>query len=407
MRRVIVVGSGPAGLMAAERLATAGCAVTVHERMPSPGRKLLMAGRGGLNLTHAEPWDRFVIRYGVAEARLRPMLDAFDRDALMAWSEGLGQPTFTGPSERIFPQAMKASPLMRAWLTRLATLGVEMRTRSTWTGWTDDGALTFLADDGTLSETRADAVVLAGGGASWPRLGSDGSVAAILGARGVPVRPFEAANVGVDIGWSEAFLARFAGAPIKGCAFTVGRHRVRGEAVVTRYGLEGGAIYALGPTLRDALARDGVARLWIDMRPDLRAEALAEKILGTPSHQSLSNRLRKAAHLPPLTVPLLREVMPALPATPAALATSLKGVCLTVSGTQSLARAISSAGGVAWDALDARLMLTAHPGVFCAGEMLDWEAPTGGYLLQATLATGVAAAQGVLHWLDGKPAAET
>lgn len=399
MTHIIVVGGGPAGLMAADRLSRAGCAVTLHEKMPSLGRKLLMAGRGGLNLTHAEPWERFTTRYGTAEDRLKPILARFDRDALLQWSEALGQPTFTGPSERIFPKAMKASPLLRAWLGRLAEQKVVFRTRSTFLDRDADGTLRFRAADGTLSRETADAVVLAGGGASWPRLGSDGSVAAILAQDGVAVAPFTAANVGVDIAWSETFLARFAGVPLKGCAFTVGNQRVRGEAVITRYGLEGGAIYALGPALRAALARDPNPRLWIDLRPDLKADALAARILETPAHQSLSNRLRKAVSLPPLTVPLLREHLTTLPATPAALATALKGVCLPVTGLQPLDRAISSAGGVKWSELDAHLMLTARPGVFCAGEMLDWEAPTGGYLLQATLATGVAAAEGVLDWL--------
>ena len=399
MTHLIVVGGGPAGLMAADRLSRAGCAVTLHEKMPSLGRKLLMAGRGGLNLTHAEPWERFTTRYGTAEDRLRPILARFDRDALVQWSEALGQPTFTGPSERIFPKAMKASPLLRAWLGRLADHKVVFRTRSTFLGRDADGTLRFRAADGTLSRETADAVVLAGGGASWPRLGSDGSVASILAQDGIAVAPFTAANVGVDIAWSETFLARFAGVPLKGCAFTVGNQRVRGEAVITRYGLEGGAIYALGPALRAALARDPSPRLWIDLRPDLKADALAVRILETPAHQSLSNRLRKAVSLPPLTVPLLREHLATLPATPAALATALKGVCLPVTGLQPLDRAISSAGGVRWSELDAHLMLTARPGMFCAGEMLDWEAPTGGYLLQATLATGVAAAEGVLDWL--------
>ncbi len=405
MSRVVIVGGGPAGLMAADRLSRAGCAVTVHDRMPSTGRKLLMAGRGGLNLTHAEPWARFTTRYGPAQALLQPILDRFDRDALIQWSEGLGQPTFTGPSDRIFPVSMKASPLLRAWLARLASQQVSIRTRSIFLGFDPHGALRFGAPDGTVSLETADAVILAGGGASWPRLGSDGSVASALSEAGTPIAPFAAANVGINIPWTEPFVSRFAGQPLKGCAFTVGNQRVRGEAVITRHGLEGGAIYALGPALRARLGQEPTTRLWIDLRPDVKADALAARILETPSHQSLSNRLRKAASLPALTVPLLREHLTTLPATPAALATALKGIALTVTGLQPLDRAISSAGGVMWQALDEHLMLRSRPGVFCAGEMLDWEAPTGGYLLQATLATGAAAADGVLAWLQSSPAA--
>jgi uncharacterized flavoprotein (TIGR03862 family) len=406
MTHIVIVGGGPAGLMAADRLGRSGCTVTLHERMPSVGRKLLMAGRGGLNLTHAEPWDRFIARYGAAEGRLRPILERFDREALVAWAHALGQPTFTGPSDRIFPVTMKASPLLRAWLGRLASQNLTIRTRSTWTGWDTGGALRFTAADGTVSLETADAVVLAGGGGSWARLGSNGSVAAILEDEGIAVEPFAAANVGVDIPWTDTFIQRFAGLPLKGCAFTVGNQRVRGEAVITRYGLEGGAIYALGPALRAALAREATTRVWIDLRPDIKADALAARIMDQPAHQSLSNRLRKAVSLPPLTVPLLREHVSTLPVTPLALATALKGIALTVTGLQPLDRAISSAGGVRWSELDDQLMLKARSGVFCAGEMLDWEAPTGGYLLQATLATGVAAAEGVLAWLQPSGARE-
>jgi uncharacterized flavoprotein (TIGR03862 family) len=397
---VAVIGAGPAGLMAAERLAQAGLRVTVHERMPSVARKFLMAGRGGLNLTHSEALKPFLNRYDApARVRISAWLDAFSPADLTAWAEGLGQATFVGSSGRIFPKAMKASPLLRAWLARLEGLGVEVRTRSRWTGW-KDGALSFYTPESERLE-RPDAVVLALGGASWARLGSDAAWVPALEEAGAAVAPFRPANVGFDLAWSPLFRDRFAGQPLKGVALSHAGRTVRGEAMIAAYGVEGGATYALSASLRDAVERDGSAALTLDLRPDQSQEALTQRLSRPRGKDSLSNWLRKAVHLDPLAVALLREAGP-IPTEPALLAARIKGVPLTLTGVQGLSRAISSAGGVTLDAVDERLMLKSRPGVFLAGEMLDWEAPTGGYLLQASLASGVVAAQGAVDWLEAR-----
>lgn len=393
---VSVIGAGPAGLIAAERLARAGAAVVVHDRMPSVARKFLMAGRGGLNLTHSEPLDAFLPRYGGARDVVAPWLAAFSPADLTDWAEALGQPTFVGTSGRVFPRALKASPLLRAWLARLHELGVTIRTRSTWKGWRD-GALVFDTPEGERRE-RPDAVLLALGGASWPRLGSDAAWTPWLEAAGVSVAPFRPTNVGVTIAWSSVLRERFPGAPLKGIALTHGDVTVRGEAVITDYGLEGGAVYALSAAIRETVARDGQTTVCLDLKPDVSLDRLAARLAAQPAKASLSNRLRKAAGLDPAALGLLREAGH-LPETPEALAALIKALPLTVKAVQGLERAISSAGGVALDAVDDRLMLKAMPGVFVAGEMLDWEAPTGGYLLQAGFASGVVAADGVLSWV--------
>lgn len=389
-----IIGAGPAGLMAAEVLARAGARVTVHERMPSVARKFLMAGRGGLNLTHSEPVERFGTRYGAAAEGVAPWLAAFSPADLTAWAEGLGQETFTGTSGRVFPKAMKASPLLRAWLGRLAELGVEIRTRSRWTGWQDE-ALRFDTPGGERLE-RPDAAVLALGGASWPRLGSDGAWTGWIEG----VEPFRPANGGFNVSWSAAFADRFAGQPLKSTGFSFGGRTVRGEAMIARYGIEGGAIYALSAALRDAIAADGSALLTLDLRPDLSVEQLAARLEGSRGKDSVSNWLRKAAKLSPAAIGLLREIRGEVPTGADKLAKRIKAVRLTLTGAQGLERAISSAGGVRFDAVDDRLMLTARPGVFVAGEMLDWEAPTGGYLLQASMSSGLVAAMGALEWLE-------
>ena len=393
---VAVIGAGPAGLMAAERLATVGLRVVVHERMPSVARKFLMAGRGGLNLTHSEPMEPFLDRYDApARARISGWLDAFSPADLTAWAEGLGQETFVGSSGRVFPKAMKASPLLRAWLARLEGLGVEIRTRSRWTGWQDQ-ALTFDTPDGERIEHPA-AVVLALGGASWPRLGSDGAWVPTLEGQGVAVSPLVPANAGLDAAWSDILIERFAGQVLKPATLTFGDQTVRGEMVVTRYGVEGGAIYALSAPLRAAIAAEGSATLVIDLRPDLTEDALAERLGRPRGKDSMTNHLRKAGGLSPVAIALLREIGEIPPGAPK-LAKRIKAIRIRLTGIQGLERAISTAGGVRFDALDPSLMLTARPGVFVAGEMIDWEAPTGGYLLQASLASGVVAANGVLQW---------
>jgi uncharacterized flavoprotein (TIGR03862 family) len=388
--------------MAAERLARAGVGVVVHEAMPSVARKFLMAGRGGLNLTHSEGMEGFTARYGAAAGTVGAWLEAFSPTHLVGWAEGLGQSTFTGSSGRVFPRAMKASPLLRAWLGRLNELGVEVRTRSRWVGLRrNDDRLewVFGSPEGERVETP-DAVVLALGGASWPRLGSDGAWRDWLEGEGVAVEPFRPSNVGFDVAWSEVFAHRFAGEPLKPLALTHEDRTVRGEAMVTRYGLEGGAVYALSAGLREAIERDGAASLSVDLRPDLSDEALAGRLAKPRGKDSVTNWLRKAGGLSAPAVGLLREIPGELPAGADKLAKRIKAVRLALTGVQGLARAISSAGGVRLDQVDQGLMLTAMPGVFVAGEMLDWEAPTGGYLLQASMASGVVAADGVLRWLE-------
>jgi len=397
---VTIIGAGPAGLIAAEALARAGARVRLHDAMPSAGRKLLMAGRGGLNLTHSEPLDAFLGRYGEAAGWAGPMLDAFAPGDLIAWAEGLGQETFVGSSGRVFPKAMKAAPLLRAWLGRLGEMGVTLALRSRWTGWDDAGALTFDTPDGPTIET-ADAVILALGGASWPRLGSDGAWTGLLAARGVEIAPFQPANVGFNVEWSPIFKERFAGQPLKAIALTHEGQTVRGEAMIADYGLEGGAIYALSAGLREAIARDGEAELSIDLHPDQSLGQLTARLVTPQGRQSQSNHLRKAAHLSPAAIGLMREATGGpIPVSPRSQAALIKGARITLTGMQGLERAISSAGGIRLDELVETLMLRRLPGVFAAGEMLDWEAPTGGYLLQASLASGVVAARGTAAYLN-------
>jgi len=391
---VAVIGAGPAGLLAAETLAQAGCRVTIYDRMASPARKFLLAGRGGLNLTHSEPRERFLPRYRGAQEWIAPMLEAYPPGRLRAWAEGLGEPTFVGSSGRVFPRSFKASPLLRAWLGRLGELGVTLETRHTWRGWTDDGQLRFDTPDGETT-IAADAVLFALGGASWPRLGSDGGWVEVFRAAGIEVAPLRPSNSGVRIGWTETFRERFAGEPLKGIALSAAGESVRGEAMITEAGLEGGAVYALSAPLREAIARDGSATLTVDLRPDLTVEALATRLAAARKGESTSNKLRKAGGLSAAAGSLVREA--AVPPVDAMeLAALIKAVPLRATGMASLDRAISTAGGVIKTMLDANLMLHARPGSYIAGEMLDWEAPTGGYLLQACFASGFTAANGIL-----------
>jgi uncharacterized flavoprotein (TIGR03862 family) len=403
---VAVIGAGPAGLMAAEVIAQGGAHVTIYDAMPSAGRKFLMAGRGGLNLTHSEALPAFLTRYGAAMPHLAPAIEAFSPSTLRAWSEALGQPTFVGSSGRVFPQAFKASPLLRAWLRRLDGLGVQLALRHRWTGWDDDGRLLLATPDGRRG-VDARTTVLALGGASWPRLGSDGAWVETLTAKGVVVSPLRPANSGFTVAWSDLFKDRFEGQPLKSIALSFGAHTVRGEAMITRTGIEGGAVYALSSQLREAIIADGAATLQVALRPDADAAELVARLEAPRGKQSLSTFLRKAAHLSPAAIGLLQEAAMASGATlaslsPASLAGLINAVPVRLNGVAPIARAISSAGGIAFDELNPDFMIERLPGVFAAGEMLDWEAPTGGYLLQASFATGAGAGRGVLKWLKGK-----
>ncbi|HEY0185673.1 MAG TPA: TIGR03862 family flavoprotein [Rhodopila sp.] len=408
-RSAAVIGGGPAGLMAAEVLARAGVAVTVYDQMPSVGRKLLMAGRGGLNLTHTEPLPVLLSRYGAARSWLEPIIARFPPAALIAWCNDLGQPTFIGSSARVFPIAMKASPLLRAWLRRLHELGVVVRTRHRWMGWDADGSLRFeilgepspgsgeaMPSGGRMLLVHPSVMVLAAGGASWPRLGSDAGWARHLPNR---VAAFQPANCGFRVDWSPHFSARFAGRPLKRIAVRFGTDTVRGEAMITRAGIEGGVIYALSARAREAIRLEGTATLSLDLRPDLPRATLEERLGGPRGGQSLANTLRKRAGLAPEAIGLVQEALHR-GATSAGLARLIKALPVRLTAPAAIERAISTAGGVRLDELDAGLMLRDRPGVFAAGEMLDWEAPTGGYLLQACFSTGVAAANGALAWLE-------
>jgi uncharacterized flavoprotein (TIGR03862 family) len=400
---VAVIGAGPAGLMAAEVLAQGRARVTIYDRMPSVGRKFLLAGRGGLNLTHSEDLGPFLSRYGAAMPHLRAAIEAFPPAAVRAWCEGLGQDTFVGSSGRVFPKAFKTSPLLRAWLRRLDDACVAFKLRHHWVGWDDHGHATFDMPDGRVS-LRADAAVLALGGASWPRLGSDGGWVDAMAGAGIALAPLRPANCGFVANWSEVFRERFEGQPLKRIGLSFRGQSVRGEALITRQGLEGGGIYALAAPLREAIAAAGEAVLHVALRPDLTVTELQRRLEAPRHKQSLSTYLRKTVNLSPPAIGLLHEAIVSTPGRFAEmdapdLAALINAVPVRLVGTAPLDRAISTAGGISFDAIDDAFMLRARPGVFVAGEMLDWEAPTGGYLLQASFATGVAAARGVLAWL--------
>ncbi len=403
-KAVAVIGAGPAGLMAADVLTTGGADITVYDRMPSVGRKFLLAGRGGLNLTHSEDLDLFLSRYGEARPHLEAAIRRFPPDALRAFSESHGQPTFVGSSGRVFPRALKASPLLRAWLRALQARGVVFRLRHHWRGWNEAGELVFDSLAGPVA-SRPDATVLALGGASWPRLGSDGAWTDVLRQQGITIAPLKPANVGFDVAWSERFRDSFAGQPLKNLGLSFEGRTVRGEAVVTRDGLEGGAVYALSAPLREAILRDGSALLTLVLKPDLDLASLSARLQRPRGKQSLSTFLRKTLGLPRVAIASIHEAamaanrsLAAMP--PAALAEFINALPLRLTRIRPLDRAISTAGGIKFAELDEHLMLRQKPGVFVAGEMIDWEAPTGGYLLQACFATGAAAASGVLNHFD-------
>nr|WP_225783521.1 TIGR03862 family flavoprotein [Xenophilus sp. Marseille-Q4582] len=408
MKRVAVIGGGPAGLMAAQQLADAGCEVDLFDAMPSVGRKFLLAGRGGLNLTHSEPFEAFAGRYASRRPQIEPLLRTFDAQALRDWVHGLGVQTFVGSSGRVFPIDMKAAPLLRAWLHRLREAGVRFHMRHRWLGWAGTGAhvpLQFESPEGRLTRS-ADAVVLALGGASWPRLGSDGGWVPVLEARGVPVAPLRPANCGFDVAaWTPFFAERFAGQPFKSVAVRVldaGGEAVtrKGEFVATATGVEGSVVYAVSALLRDRIAAHGTATLWVDLLPD-RSEA---QVLAAVRHprgsRSLGSHLKSRLGVEGIKSALLHELLPREQwQDPLRIAQTLKAAPIELVAARPVAEAISTAGGVAFEALDGGLMLQAMPGVFVAGEMLDWEAPTGGYLLTACMASGVVAAQGARRWL--------
>jgi uncharacterized flavoprotein (TIGR03862 family) len=407
---IAIIGGGPAGLMAAEVLATAGHAVTVFDAKPSVGRKFLLAGKGGLNLTHAEPFAPFLGRFGARAAHIEPLLREFDADALRTWAAELGVQTFVGTSGRVFPTDLKAAPLLRAWLQRLRAAGVKFAMRHRWTGWADDGSLRFDTPDGERLVTPR-ATLLALGGASWPQLGSDGAWAPWLAARGVDVAPLQPANCGFDVGptaahadapgWSERFATEFAGQPVKPVALaTAGFDSRPGEFVITATGIEGSLVYAASAALREQIARDGRATLTLDLLPQLTPERVLAEVRHPRGSRSLSSHLKSRLNLSPLKLGLLHELLTREQMLdPATLAAALKALPLTLHAPRPVAEAISTAGGVRFEALTSGLMLQAVPGVFVAGEMLDWEAPTGGYLLTASMASGRTAATGLLGWL--------
>ena len=403
--RIAVIGGGPAGLAAAEVLSHAGLRIDLFDAMPSLGRKFLMAGRGGLNLTHSEALDAFIGRYGLRSAELAPMVSACPPQSLQDWAEGLGIQTFIGTSGRVFPREMKAAPLLRAWLHRLREAGVRIHVRHRWLGWNTAGALRFATPDGEF-DMQADATLLALGGGSWARLGSDGAWMDMLAARNIVLAPLKPANCGFETGWSEFFRTRFAGEPIKNVVASCadgqgGLLQRRGEFVISEHGVEGSLIYALSAPLRDALERTGHAILTLDLLPDRSAERVLADVAHPRGARSLASHLQSRLGIAGVKAGLLREALSKDEMQDVAkLAASLKALPLTLRATRPMDEAISTAGGVRFEALDENLMLQALPGVFCAGEMLDWEAPTGGYLLTGCIASGQHAARGMLSWLS-------
>jgi uncharacterized flavoprotein (TIGR03862 family) len=401
-KSVVVIGGGAAGLMAAEAISAQGMNVHLYDSMPSLGRKFLMAGKGGLNITHSEPFEQFVSRYGKRRAEIEPMLRKFGPNELRQWVHGLGIETFVGTSGRVFPAGvgMKASPLLRAWLKRLADSGVTFHLRHKWQGWLPDGSLHFETPNGSAA-IKADATVLALGGGSWSRLGSDGAWVPWLEQAGIPVAPLKPSNCGFDVHWSPHFRGRFDGHPIKSVVLSFGTFQQQGEFIVTKEGVEGSLIYAASALLRDEIEARGSAVMTLDLAPDRSAEWLAERLSKPRGSRSTASHLEKTVNIRGVKAGLLREFVPKDDfANAERLAQSIKNLPIPLIAARPLDEAISSAGGVTFESLDEHLMLRSVPGVFCAGEMLDWEAPTGGYLLTACFATGYTAGIGVLKWLD-------
>ncbi|MDP3332534.1 MAG: TIGR03862 family flavoprotein [Methylococcaceae bacterium] len=401
-KTVAIIGGGPAGLMAAEVLIKSGIKVDVYDAMPSVGRKFLMAGKGGMNISNAEPFDRFLTRYGASRSYIETMLSDFGPGALVAWLKELGINTFTGSSGRIFPTDMKAAPLLRAWLHRLRAAGVVFHVRHQWLGWTENSELRFNTANGEKT-SAADATILALGGGSWPQLGSTGAWVQLLHDKSVTINPLKPVNCGFEVDWSEYFRSRFAGQPLKSVQLSLiaaGQQvSQKGEFVITQTGLEGGLIYSLSALLRDEIAAVGSVTIYIDLVPDNDVDTLLGKVSMPRGKQSLANHLRKRLKLSAVKIALLHEVLSSDDcADPMRLCTTIKALPIKLTGARPIEEAISSAGGICFSAIDDKLMLSAMPGVFCAGEMLDWEAPTGGYLLTACFATGRMAGLGALAW---------
>ena len=402
---IAIIGGGPAGLMAAEAASAAGAQVDLYDGMASVGRKFLLAGKGGLNLTHSEPLEKFLSRYGLRRLQIEPLLVSFGPDGLRAWARGLGIDTFVGSSGRVFPTDLEAAPLLRSWLRRLRKSGVQFHVRHRWIGWDGQGALSFVTPVGTRS-VQADAIVLALGGGSWPKLGSDGSWVPLLAERGVQIASLQPANCGFDVGWSEHFRTKFAGYPVKSVVVVVRSNtgiesRHPGEFVITETGVEGGVIYTVSASLRNEILAKGTATLRLDLMPDRDISRLTHDLSRPRGKRTMAAHLQRQAHIEGVKAGLLREVVSKeCFADPARLAATIKSLPLKFVAPRPLEEAISTAGGVPFEALDKRLMLCSLPGVFCAGEMLDWEAPTGGYLLTACFATGRAAGLGAGDWLN-------
>jgi uncharacterized flavoprotein (TIGR03862 family) len=404
---IAIIGGGPAGLMAAETASAAGAQIDLYDAMASVGRKFLLAGKGGLNLTHSEPSEKFLSRYGARRAQIAPLLASFGPDALIAWTRELGIATFVGSSGRVFPTDLKAAPLLRAWLRRLRRSGVRLHMHHRWTGWDEQGALRFNTPEGNRS-VLPDAVVFALGGGSWPKLGSDASWVPLLSGRGLPIVPLQPANCGFDVGWSEHFRIKFAGHPVKSVAVVMRSRTGKeswypGEFVITETGVEGGVIYTVSGSLRDEILEKGAATLHLDLTPDRDMPRLTHDLSRPRGKRTMATHLQRQAHIEGVKAGLLREAVSKNEfADPVRLAAAIKSLPLRLVAPRPLEEAISTAGGVPFEALDAHLMVRSLPGTFCAGEMLDWEAPTGGYLLTACFATGHTVGAGAVAWLKKK-----